>query len=232
VATGFLVDKFGKYKPVVILTLLLNALFHHALFIIPQQEIPGQIPSAFIMRHPTSGNVEVFYKYYCTIVLFRHCCFFEQVWWSPCPSRECPEEEEINIVVDSCVDYCLLLEPNPKIEIIPQSPTKSPIIRNDDLDDLNFKVSKKKPTNQTKDKITEVGTEMPTRMSSEPTFKLSIGNKTIEIDEEGSQEESWVADRFAEISNNFYYVLICLFYLYRTFFVQWRGGIFSYRYAS
>lgn len=38
---GFFVDKFGKYKPVVILTLLLNAVFHHALFMIPQQEIPG-----------------------------------------------------------------------------------------------------------------------------------------------------------------------------------------------
>lgn len=40
-------DKFGKYKPVVIMTLLLNAVFHHALFIIPQQEIPGTMPSAY-----------------------------------------------------------------------------------------------------------------------------------------------------------------------------------------
>lgn len=120
---------------------MLNALFHHALFIIPQQEIPGQMPSAFIMRHPTSGNVEV--------------------WWSPCPSRECPEEEEINIVVDSCVDYCLLLEQNPKIEIIAQSPTKNPSSnRNDDFDDLNFKVSKK--TNKSWI-LTESWTEQPSK---------------------------------------------------------------------
>ncbi len=44
---GFLVDKFGKYKPVVIMTMLLNAVFHHALFMIPQQEIPGEMPSAY-----------------------------------------------------------------------------------------------------------------------------------------------------------------------------------------
>lgn len=29
------------------MTLLLNAVFHHALFIIPQQEIPGTMPSAY-----------------------------------------------------------------------------------------------------------------------------------------------------------------------------------------
>lgn len=57
--TGFLVDKFGRYKPVVILSLLLNAVFHHALLIIPQQEIPGIMPSAYVMRHPDTGNVEV-----------------------------------------------------------------------------------------------------------------------------------------------------------------------------
>lgn len=160
---------------------MLNALFHHALFIIPQQEIPGQMPSAFIMRHPTSGNVEV--------------------WWSPCPSRECPEEEEINIVVDSCVDYCLLLEQNPKIEVIAQTVTKSPMYRNDDLDDLNFKVSKKKPTNQTKEKnlqSTDSSTETPNRVFSESTLKYSLMNRTVGnisiFDAEGSDEESWVAD--------------------------------------
>lgn len=42
-----------------ILTLLLNALFHHALLIIPQQEIPGVVPNSYVMRHPVSGNVEV-----------------------------------------------------------------------------------------------------------------------------------------------------------------------------
>lgn len=57
--SGFLVDKFGKFKPVLIITLLLNAVFHHALFIIPQQEIPGVVPASYVMRHPKTGNVEV-----------------------------------------------------------------------------------------------------------------------------------------------------------------------------
>lgn len=56
---GFLVDKFGKYKPVVVMSLLLNAIFHHSLLFIPQQEIPGVVPSAFVMRHPDSGDIEV-----------------------------------------------------------------------------------------------------------------------------------------------------------------------------
>ncbi|KAM8715675.1 hypothetical protein ACLKA7_002686 [Drosophila subpalustris] len=57
--TGFLVDKFGKYKPVVVMSLLLNAIFHHSLLFIPQQEIPGVVPSAFVLRHPDSGDIEV-----------------------------------------------------------------------------------------------------------------------------------------------------------------------------
>ncbi|XP_030383555.1 uncharacterized protein LOC115631057 isoform X2 [Scaptodrosophila lebanonensis] len=94
--TGFLVDKFGKYKPVVVMSLLLNAIFHHSLLFIPQQEIPGVVPSAFVMRHPDSGDIEV--------------------WWSPCPSRECPEEPELELAVHQCVDYCLLQEQvNPKL---------------------------------------------------------------------------------------------------------------------
>lgn len=57
--SGFLVDKFGKYKPVVIMSLLLNAIFHHSLMLIPQQEIPGTVPNAYVMKHPVTGNVEV-----------------------------------------------------------------------------------------------------------------------------------------------------------------------------
>uniref|UniRef100_A0A1A9UH69 Major facilitator superfamily associated domain-containing protein n=1 Tax=Glossina austeni TaxID=7395 RepID=A0A1A9UH69_GLOAU len=56
--SSFLVDKFGKYKPVVVMSLLLNAIFHHSLLFIPQQEIPGVVPSAFVMRHPDSGDIE------------------------------------------------------------------------------------------------------------------------------------------------------------------------------
>ncbi|KAK9505055.1 hypothetical protein O3M35_009205 [Rhynocoris fuscipes] len=86
--TGFLVDKFGHYKLVVILALVLNGVFHHSLMLIPQKEIPGKTPVAYVLRHPTTGKVEV--------------------WWSPCPSRECPEEEELNLVLDDCLDYCTL----------------------------------------------------------------------------------------------------------------------------
>lgn len=86
--SGFLVDKFGHYKPVLFISLALNAIFHHSLILIPQMETPGAIPSAYVMRHPESGKVDV--------------------WWSPCPSRECPEAEEINLVLDECDDHCLL----------------------------------------------------------------------------------------------------------------------------
>ncbi|XP_053672952.1 uncharacterized protein LOC128723258 [Anopheles nili] len=129
--TGFLVDKFGRYKPVVIMSLLLNALFHHSLLLIPQQEIPGKVPEAYVMRHPGTGNVEV--------------------WWSPCPSRECPEEEELDIVVDQCLDHCLLQEQNPKIELAPP-PTDLPLAvtpnsdePNDTKDDLDLFVRNKGP---------------------------------------------------------------------------------------
>lgn len=50
-------------------------------------EKPGIMPSAYVMRHPETLEVEI--------------------WWSPCPSRECPEEEELDIVVDMCVNHCL-----------------------------------------------------------------------------------------------------------------------------
>lgn len=33
------------------------------------------------------------------------------MWWSPCPSRECPDDEELDLVLDDCLDHCLLLEP-------------------------------------------------------------------------------------------------------------------------
>nr|XP_022908220.1 uncharacterized protein LOC111419624 [Onthophagus taurus] len=90
--TGFLVDKFGKYKPVVIVAFILNAALHHALFLIPHQETPGSVPKAYVMRHPERN--------------------FTEVWWSPCASRECPSEENINIELHMCVNRCLLKPAN------------------------------------------------------------------------------------------------------------------------
>lgn len=148
--TGFLVDKFGKYKPVVVMSLLLNALFHHSLMLIPQQEIPGTVPSAYVMRHPHSGNVEV--------------------WWSPCPSRECPELEEIDIVVDECFDHCLMLDLNPKIE---RAPPREPSNANidDPLDDLNLHITKKKPQ---KNKSATDTTSTSTPRTSEENLQLDL----------------------------------------------------------
>lgn len=60
---GFLVDKFGHYKPVLFISLALNAAFHHSLLLIPQMEIPGAVPSAYVMRHPESGKVDVNFKF-------------------------------------------------------------------------------------------------------------------------------------------------------------------------
>lgn len=49
----------GNYKPVVILTLVLNAAFHHSLLLIPAMETPGVMPPAYVMRHPVTGKVDV-----------------------------------------------------------------------------------------------------------------------------------------------------------------------------
>uniref|UniRef100_A0A182LXW2 Major facilitator superfamily associated domain-containing protein n=1 Tax=Anopheles culicifacies TaxID=139723 RepID=A0A182LXW2_9DIPT len=172
--TGFLVDKFGRYKPVVIMSLLLNALFHHSLMLIPQQEIPGKVPEAYVMRHPGTGNVEV--------------------WWSPCPSRECPEEEEIDIVVDQCLDHCLLQEQNPKIELAPP-PTDLPLVvtpigdePNDPKDDLDLYVRNKGKGNKNKT------ADVLSTSSSSSTTELYIDKSLLkEIPEESEEsEEGWV----------------------------------------
>ncbi|XP_034835100.1 major facilitator superfamily domain-containing protein 6-A-like [Maniola hyperantus] len=112
--TGFLVDRFGEYKPVVITALILNAAFHHSLLLIPHQETPGVMPSAYVMRHPIKRSVEI--------------------WWSPCPSRECPDEDEqVDFVLDRCIDHCMLSIPTERPEVDPA----------DDKDDLDFHIEHK-----------------------------------------------------------------------------------------
>ncbi|XP_055593474.1 uncharacterized protein LOC129744793 isoform X2 [Uranotaenia lowii] len=179
--TGFLVDKFGRYKPVVIMSLLLNALFHHSLLLIPQQEIPGKVPEAYVMRHPETGNVEV--------------------WWSPCPSRECPEEEEIDIAVDQCLDHCLLLEQDPKIEIVPP-PTFAPIlppavgdVAGDEMElYINKKINRKNKTS------------LDISLSSSSTTELYLDKQILSKDPDSSEEseESWV---LAGSGDSAYFVL-------------------------
>ncbi|XP_021942576.1 uncharacterized protein LOC110841378 isoform X2 [Zootermopsis nevadensis] len=92
--TGYLIDKFGQYKFVMVLSLILNAAFHHSLLLIPHMETPGEMPSAYVTKHPETGQFEV--------------------WWSPCPSRECPEEEELDMILADCMDHCLLAD-NPTL---------------------------------------------------------------------------------------------------------------------
>lgn len=85
---GFLVDKFGHYKPVVLFSLILNLVFHHALMLIPQMEIPGEVPPGYILRHPTTEKVEVgfinlsYVEAGCGIVIFLYCsvCLQLRFW--------------------------------------------------------------------------------------------------------------------------------------------------------
>ncbi|CAG9859820.1 unnamed protein product [Phyllotreta striolata] len=120
--TGILVDKFGRYKPVVIGCFLLTAILHHSLLLMPTREAPGIVPDGYIIRHPKKMYVEV--------------------WWSPCPSRQCPATEELDIVLDLCEDHCLLTQA--KIEKRLQK--NKAIDMNDpgDTDDLSFHIKKKK----------------------------------------------------------------------------------------
>ncbi|PSN42180.1 hypothetical protein C0J52_09859 [Blattella germanica] len=108
--TGYLIDKFGQYKPVMFLSLILNAVFHHSLLLIPHMEMPGDTPSAYVFKHPETGRVEV--------------------WWSPCPSRECPEAEELDMVLADCIDHCMLKDVKQEISEPPVKTTTTPIPAN------------------------------------------------------------------------------------------------------
>lgn len=58
-SSGYLIDKFGQYKFVMVLSLILNAAFHHSLLLIPHMETPGEMPSAYVTKHPETGQFEV-----------------------------------------------------------------------------------------------------------------------------------------------------------------------------
>jgi MFS_1 like family len=91
------------------------------------------------------------------------------------------------------------LEPNPKIEIFPLR-----VNNQNELDDLNFKVSKKKQSNQTKEKLSVADTtEIPIRLSTEPASRhgnRSIGNLTdLGLNFQNESEESWVVASGEEV---------------------------------
>ncbi|KAK9891521.1 hypothetical protein WA026_014758 [Henosepilachna vigintioctopunctata] len=120
--TELLVNKFGKYKTVVIVSFMATAVLHHSLLLIPHKETPGIVPSGYVITHPKKLYVEV--------------------WWSPCPSRECPAEEELDVVLDMCVDHCLLKKKKKKNSTIP--------VENTDKDDLTFHLGKKRKNGTSK----------------------------------------------------------------------------------
>ncbi|KAJ8923738.1 hypothetical protein NQ315_010319 [Exocentrus adspersus] len=120
--TGYLVDRFGKYKPVVVVSFLLTAAIHHTLLLMPHQEVPGVVPNGYVIRHPRK--------------------MFVEVWWSPCPSRSCPEDEELDIILDMCVDHCLLWNP----DMMEGNDTDGDP---GDMDDLALHLKKKRSKNDT-----------------------------------------------------------------------------------
>ncbi|XP_068917217.1 major facilitator superfamily domain-containing protein 6-A isoform X2 [Tenebrio molitor] len=165
--TGFLVDKFGKYKPVVIISFILTAALHHCLLLLPHQETPGVVPSGYIITHPRKGYVEV--------------------WWSPCPSRECPEDEELDVVLDMCVDHCLLKK---KMAIAPFAGAADP----GNTDDLSFHVKKKKNNDTMKGNSTQLFT-----LDMHPNLGEPIEQGGIDL--ESAEEDDNVIDlkkRFKE----------------------------------
>lgn len=76
---------------------------------------------------------------------------------------------------------------------------------NDDLDDLNFKVSKKKQNNQTKEKgaanldMTTLPTRLPGEYSTRRNGNRTAGNSTDEEIASEESEESWVAGSGEEV---------------------------------
>ncbi|XP_054266161.1 uncharacterized protein LOC128988671 isoform X2 [Macrosteles quadrilineatus] len=156
--TGFLVDKFGHYKPVVLFSLVLNLVFHHSLMLIPQMEIPGEVPAAYIMRDPSTEKVEV--------------------WWSPCPSRECPDEEQLSLVLHDCVDHCLR-QPRKNIShdgvyqrSFPNIPPRPPIV----CSNKNQPNCKPVPPHQNVDLMNF--TVVPGKKKKNSTRKFQFGNGT------------------------------------------------------
>lgn len=95
-------------------------------------------------------------------------------------------------MVDQCLDHCLLLEQNPKIEIIApptKAPMRAPVTQdNGDIDDLNFHLSKRKPPKDGKHHSTTMPlatpstTELPSELNSSffACFDLLVFNFYIE----------------------------------------------------
>ncbi|KAL1493310.1 hypothetical protein ABEB36_011388 [Hypothenemus hampei] len=170
--TGILVDKFGKYKPVVIVSFLSTAVLHHVLLFIPGQELPGAQPPGYVITHPKKGYVEV--------------------WWSPCPSRECPETEELDVILDMCVDHCLLKTgqphyPNPML-IVNQNGTELGVDPGEE-DNLNFHIGKNSTNNTTHG--------LTITLDMHPNLGEPIESFGFDIEEEDNPDVMELSKRFS-----------------------------------
>ncbi|XP_030748306.1 uncharacterized protein LOC115876613 [Sitophilus oryzae] len=168
--TGYLVDKFGRYKPVVIVSFLLTAVLHHALLLIPGQELPRVQPPGYVITHPRRNNVEV--------------------WWSPCPSKECPEEEEVDVVLDMCVDHCLLKkneeQMNPNLVVYGNGTETG--LDPGEQDDLIFHIGKNN---------TRTNSSIVIKLDMHPNLGEPIEQLGIEIEDEGDQNVMELSKRFS-----------------------------------
>ena len=47
-----------------------------------------------------------------------NCSVFLQVWWSPCTSRECPDDDStVDLILDDCFDHCKLWNSSPVVPL-------------------------------------------------------------------------------------------------------------------
>jgi predicted MFS family arabinose efflux permease len=85
--TGFLVDKFGKYKPVLITYLIINLLSHHALNILPKRDYSHHLPDTLAIKETTDGGWELM--------------------WAPCNSQNCKSESHVREYANHCLAHSL-----------------------------------------------------------------------------------------------------------------------------
>ncbi|XP_076261099.1 major facilitator superfamily domain-containing protein 6-like [Rhynchophorus ferrugineus] len=168
--TGYLVDKFGRYKPVVIVAFLLTAALHHALLLIPGKELPRVQPAGYVFTHPKKMYVEV--------------------WWSPCPSKECPEEEDIDVVLDMCVDHCLLKrnqKQNPRVVAYANGTETG--VNPGEQDDLFFHIEKNN---------TRTNSSLAITLDMHPNLGEPIEQFGFEVEEEEDEHVMDLSKRFSK----------------------------------
>ena len=92
--TGFLVDKFGKYKPVIITYFILNFLSHHGLNLVPQRDYSHHLPDQIVIKEAFDGALEL--------------------KWLPCNSQDCKSESHVRQYANQCMGNCFPLFENKK----------------------------------------------------------------------------------------------------------------------